>query len=313
MQMPDENIEIPPDEFDPITTGAEHDESDDVENTYQMDTITSDLWNADYTHNDNDNNNTNVDIHNDNNNTNIHNDNDNDNTNIDIHNDNDNDNDIMEDIPLPQLELQSTTQQQDHNHNENTILSGQSILNVINADYMWSNLMCHYADPHMRLGGVTVPCTNHVYGYIIIPKKNKKNPHNENNGVYKGFIDGFMVDPLLNFSVKENATEKWIYLNLDNQDTHPFHFHLTSGYLCPDKKSYSKYVNRISGHYSTDVIAIGSQQFCSFYVKFKNYNSEKYKMIINDKKFKNLGYMCHCHYLSHENMNMMIQYFVHSF
>lgn len=35
----------------------------------------------------------------------------------------------------------------------------------------------------------------------------------------------------MNFRVKENSSELWIYNNLDNQDSHPFHFHMTSGFV----------------------------------------------------------------------------------
>ena len=50
---------------------------------------------------------------------------------------------------------------------------------------------------------------------------------------YVGYVDGFMNDSLQNFSVRKDATERWVYNNLDNEDSHPFHFHMTSGYLQP--------------------------------------------------------------------------------
>jgi FtsP/CotA-like multicopper oxidase with cupredoxin domain len=135
------------------------------------------------------------------------------------------------------------------------------------------------------------------------------------NSTYYGPIDGFMNDDLMNFSVKKNTSEKWIYHNMDTQDTHPFHFHLTSGFVdvfdpvnSPDlvsiNKSYTNYL------YSKDTYAIGSQQTLGFYLKFPNYTSEDTGSKQSDN-VKNLGYMYHCHYMTHHDMSMMGQYFVY--
>ena len=130
---------------------------------------------------------------------------------------------------------------------------------------------------------------------------------------YLGPIDGFQSDNLMNFSVKLNSSENWIYHNMDTQDSHPFHFHLTSGFVNPKDPANSlalvddlaPYATRL---YSMDVYGIGSQQSLSFYLKFDNYSSEMGGL---NPPIKNLGFMYHCHYMAHHDMNMMGQYFVY--
>jgi FtsP/CotA-like multicopper oxidase with cupredoxin domain len=130
---------------------------------------------------------------------------------------------------------------------------------------------------------------------------------------YFGPVDGFQNDNLMNFSVGYNKTEKWYYHNLDTQDTHPFHFHLTSGFVdCFDEvnsqcllKNDNYFANYL---YSRDTYGIGSQQSLAFYLKFINYISEEGALV---PPVRNLGYMYHCHYMTHHDMNMMGQYYVH--
>ena len=69
-------------------------------------------------------------------------------------------------------------------------------------------------------------CRN-LLSYLIISPFDENNSDRENNGVYKGFVDGYLNDNYMNFSVKKNNSEKWYYFNMDFQDSHPFHFHLT--------------------------------------------------------------------------------------
>ena len=123
---------------------------------------------------------------------------------------------------------------------------------------------------------------------------------------YYGNIDGLLNDSLLNFTVKQEATERWIYHNLDSQDSHPFHFHMTSGFVV-------KTINDTSNcllnpkfnflNYSKDNYSIPPQQSLTFYVKFANHNSTQ-------GHIPYLGYMYHCHYMSHHDMSMMGQFFV---
>jgi FtsP/CotA-like multicopper oxidase with cupredoxin domain len=129
---------------------------------------------------------------------------------------------------------------------------------------------------------------------------------------YLGPIDGFQSDNLLNLAVKKNSTERWVYHNLDNQDAHPFHFHLTSGYVDPEDpditpglltRPYDSYL------YSMDTYSIGPQQTLAFYLKFIHFTSEEGAL---EPPVQGLGYMYHCHYMSHHDMNMMGSYFVYS-
>lgn len=133
------------------------------------------------------------------------------------------------------------------------------------------------------------------------------------NSTYYGFVDGFQTDSIMNFSVRKNVSEKWIYTNLDIQDTHPLHFHLTTGFvdvfddvisngLVSDKNSHFPYI------YSRDTYGIGPQQKIAFFVKFLNYVSGEGLL---DPPIRYLGYMYHCHYMTHHDMSMMGQYFVY--
>lgn len=132
------------------------------------------------------------------------------------------------------------------------------------------------------------------------------------NITYLGFIDGFQSDSLMNFSTKLDSSEKWLYHNLDTTDSHPFHFHLTSGFVDAfDNDNTAGLVSVKNNHfpylYSRDTYGIGPQQNISYYLKFSNYVSEDSYL---DPQIKYLGYMYHCHYMVHHDMNMMGQYFV---
>jgi FtsP/CotA-like multicopper oxidase with cupredoxin domain len=140
------------------------------------------------------------------------------------------------------------------------------------------------------------------------------------NDVFQGYVDGFLNDAFLNFSVKKDSTETWTYNNLDNQGTHPLHFHMTQGYwnnnntkiesncvkcLCPKIKPYQY-------NYAKDIYPVPPQQSLSFLLKFPNHSSECEGKDVKLKGYKkNLGYMYHCHYITHHDMNMMGQFFVY--
>lgn len=139
------------------------------------------------------------------------------------------------------------------------------------------------------------------------------------NSQYYGPIDGFQSDVLMNFSVKVDSSEQWIYHNLGLGDTHPFHFHLTSGYVDVSNQNQNQNKNNqalVSLQndsnpliYSKDVYGIGSQQILSFYLKFANHTSKQSSL---NPKIPYLGYMYHCHYMAHHDMNMMGEYFVYN-
>jgi FtsP/CotA-like multicopper oxidase with cupredoxin domain len=130
----------------------------------------------------------------------------------------------------------------------------------------------------------------------------------DNNGTFKGFVDGYQNDNFMNFSVKVNSSEKNIYYNMDTLDSHPYHFHLTSGFCNLNDSTNSTFnvkTNPIDYAYSSDIYAIGSQTQISFYRKFVNYSSNY------GEKYKNLGFMYHCHFMPHHDMLMMGQYYVY--
>ena len=126
------------------------------------------------------------------------------------------------------------------------------------------------------------------------------------NTQYNGYIDGILNDNFFNFSVTEKSSELWIYSNLDNQDAHPLHFHMTSGFARFDNKYTSDCLKNNDGDvllYSKDNYSIGPQQKIAFNLKFINHNSL-------EGQIKWLGYMYHCHFMTHHDMSMMGQYFV---
>ena len=58
---------------------------------------------------------------------------------------------------------------------------------------------------------------------------------------YIGLYDGYLNDNLNSFSVKLNSSELWIYNNGDCTDSHPFHFHLTSGFALPNSSKINQF------------------------------------------------------------------------
>jgi FtsP/CotA-like multicopper oxidase with cupredoxin domain len=187
-----------------------------------------------------------------------------------------------------------------------------------NFDAYVMNMATVYPDPNNRYdvnnsSSGTLLTAMDQQCYFVISEYDKNNKDRENNGVYKGFVDGFMNDAYQNFSVKLNSSERWTYYNWDGQDTHPFHFHLTSGFIdyTNSKNNISLnpkyYYNNIA--YSVDSYPVGSQQNISWYLNFSNYPSNKGYMY--NGKLVNIGFMYHCHYLTHHDMNMMGQYYVY--
>ena len=128
-----------------------------------------------------------------------------------------------------------------------------------------------------------------------------------NNETYLGFPDGYNNDNFRNISIKKNSCEKWRYNNGDTQNWHPFHFHMTSGYILnEDNKNnpllMSKLINFL--YYSKDNINIPPQNYITMRIKFPNYTSL-------DGPIPYLGFMYHCHFMAHHDMNMISQFFVY--
>jgi FtsP/CotA-like multicopper oxidase with cupredoxin domain len=134
-----------------------------------------------------------------------------------------------------------------------------------------------------------------------------------NSSTYIGLYDGYWNDNLNSFSVKLKSTEIWLYNNGDNADSHPFHFHLTSGYAFPNS-TYSS-PNLLSSNrdynpliYTRDIYQIGPQQTIGFYLTWPRYSSDQQT---KSPDIKGAGGMIHCHFLKHNDSNsMIIQYYI---
>ncbi len=119
-----------------------------------------------------------------------------------------------------------------------------------------------------------------------------------------GLYDGYSNPNLWSFSTKFRSTETWNYINLDCADSHPIHFHLTSGYVT--KNTDNDLSN--SQTYSRDIYQIGPNQSISFDLTWPYYPSYK---TTKTPHIRCLGGVIHCHFLPHnDNNSMMIQYFV---
>lgn len=124
---------------------------------------------------------------------------------------------------------------------------------------------------------------------------------------YQGIMDGYMNDLFMNFAVRKNSSEQWIFTNLDQNNVHPLHFHLTSGYMDLSAITVSNCLKKHQFEnltYSKDVYSIGIQQTFPFNLKFPNYSSQ-------NGVVKNLGLFYHCHFMLHHDMMMMGQYYIY--
>jgi FtsP/CotA-like multicopper oxidase with cupredoxin domain len=145
--------------------------------------------------------------------------------------------------------------------------------------------------------GITMqpPDKDGNFSFLVFPKE-----------TYAGFVDGIQNDNFMNFSIVQGVSEKWVYHNLDNQDSHPLHFHLTSAYMNPEEEENQwtlQYPYQPYG-YSLDSYGVPPQQTLSFYLAFLKHNSF-------EGQISYLGYMYHCHFMTHHDMMMMGQYFVY--
>lgn len=150
---------------------------------------------------------------------------------------------------------------------------------------------------------IGILCPRRNAQLILIPKQ-----------TYIGLYDGYFNDNLDSFSVNFGSTEIWTYLNADSQDSHPLHFHQSSGFAyqmlsAANNKPNSPGSNNTVGFtqtYSRDIYEIGPQTSISFAIKWTTYSSED---TTDTPYIPNLGGVIHCHYLTHEDLNsMMITY-----
>jgi FtsP/CotA-like multicopper oxidase with cupredoxin domain len=130
---------------------------------------------------------------------------------------------------------------------------------------------------------------------------------------YIGLYDGYLNDNLHSFSVKLRSSETWIYTNGDNTDSHPLHFHMTSGFASPQSKynspgllSSQRSYNPLT--YSRDIYQIGPQETIAFNLTWPHYSSyDRTKT----PKARRIGGVIHCHFSQHNDANsMIIQYFI---
>ena len=133
---------------------------------------------------------------------------------------------------------------------------------------------------------------------------------------YLGPIDGLINDALMIFSVVCESSEQWVYHNMDNQDSHALHFHLTSGFVQAPWKDQNTSLGLVSAHrswapflYSRETYGIGPQQKLGFCLRFPNYSSPE---AADQPGVPGLGYMVHCHHpgATHADMGLMNQYYV---
>ena len=132
---------------------------------------------------------------------------------------------------------------------------------------------------------------------IIFPKQ-----------TYIGFYDGFFNDNVRSFSTKLRETEIWTYINADTGDSHPLHFHLTSGFAYKNLSDINSTLNNqdipgLSLKFSRDIYQIGPQQSISFALTWPFYPSEDTTI---SPHIPNIGGVIHCHFLPHNDTNSMI-------
>ena len=148
---------------------------------------------------------------------------------------------------------------------------------------------------------------------ILCPRRNAELIIEPNNS-YIGLYVGFDNENLDSFSVNFSSTEIWTYLNADYADSHPFHMHMTSGFVYQTLNSINNTPNTPGSNknvgftktYSRDIFQIGPQQSISFAVKWPYYASND---STNSPYLPNIGGIVHCHYLNHNDLNgMMISY-----
>ena len=145
-----------------------------------------------------------------------------------------------------------------------------------------------------RSGEDEYPDDDDLFSLVVYPQE-----------LYAGFCDGFNNDNFRVFSVKNDFSEKWVLEN-NSTDFHPIHFHNTSAYaeLTDNNQSYTlDQIQRLA--YSKDTYPLDLGTKLEIRLKFP-FNSGENGLI------KYLGYMIHCHFLDHHDMNMMNQFFVYN-
>jgi FtsP/CotA-like multicopper oxidase with cupredoxin domain len=129
------------------------------------------------------------------------------------------------------------------------------------------------------------------------------------NSSYTGMPNGYANENMFSFCVKENSSERWLFINADTDNSHPLHFHMTSGFADINSELNSQSMSNPECNYnltySKDIYSVGVMTTLLFYIKFSNFN------FVTGNKIPYLGYSFHCHFLLHHDMAMMSQFGVY--
>ena len=144
---------------------------------------------------------------------------------------------------------------------------------------------------------------------ILCPRRNAQLIISPNQ-TYIGLYDGYFNDNLRSFSTKLKSTEIWTYLNADTGDSHPLHFHLTSGYSYPSLTPINSKPESVGSDtrlgltqtYSRDIMQIGPQESLSFALTWPYYSSDE---TTSTPYVPNIGASIHCHFFPHIDSNSM--------
>jgi hypothetical protein len=147
--------------------------------------------------------------------------------------------------------------------------------------------------------GMKMPLMNNIIASFTIPAK----------GTYSGMPNEYANENITSYCVKQNSSERWLFVNADTDNSHPLHFHLTSGFADINNEKNSACIFNPEYNYnltySKDVYSIGALTSLLFYIKFANYN------FFTDNDPPYFGYSIHCHFLLHHDMGMMSNYGVY--
>ena len=127
---------------------------------------------------------------------------------------------------------------------------------------------------------------------------------------YTGMPNGYANENMFSFCVKQQSSERWLFINADTDNSHPLHFHMTSGFADIQSNLNSPCMSNPEFNYnltySKDIYSIGASKSLLFYIKFSNFN------FVTNNVIPYLGYSFHCHFLLHHDMAMMSQFGVYN-
>jgi hypothetical protein len=124
-------------------------------------------------------------------------------------------------------------------------------------------------------------------------------------------VDTTLDEHVVNFRVDQNTTERWIFYNEDTDffEVHPAHFHLTSGFAVLDS-AHTSPINRVPEFRgSMDMYSVKAGTSLAADIHFGLVNSVA-PGIEHLQYVPHRCYMCHCHYMQHHDLMMMLQFYV---